>query len=231
MEGTVVENTILLVDDNKMFIDIQQEYLKYTNATVITADNGLAALNILKTRQPDLIFMDLHMPMMDGGECCRAIKSDTELNNIPVVMVTAKGNDDDVNRCYTVGCDDFLGKPFDRDAFLCVARKFIPNIDRRERRVLVDFDASLNFRDDKVPCKVLDLSVGGAFITTDYFGIPNSVVQLSFPLPDGTLIECHGRVAWANRIYAKFPRGIGIKFALMPKHMQEALKNFIDTCK
>jgi CheY-like chemotaxis protein len=226
-----MDNTILLVDDNKLFIEIQKEFLQYTNTDILTAKDGLEALEVLKIKQPDLVFMDYEMPRMDGATCCRTIKSNSALANIPVVMVTSKGKEEDIEHCYSMGCDHFITKPLDRDTFLSIARKFIPNIDRRERRILVGFDALLYFRDDKVSCKLLDLSAGGAYVTTDYFGTPNSVVQISFSLPDGTTIDCHGRIAWVNRIYAKFPRGIGIKFALMSKHMQDALNDFIDTYK
>jgi CheY-like chemotaxis protein len=226
-----MDHTILLVDDLRMFIEIEKEFLQYTLVDVLTAKDGLEALDVIKTKRPDVVFMDLEMPRMDGATCCRAIKADTALTNIPVVILTSKGKDENRERCYSAGCDYFLTKPLDRDVFLDVARKFIPDIDRRERRILVSMDTLLRVSDDNVPCRLHDLSVGGAFITTDYFGIPNSVVQISFTLPDGTAIECHARIAWINRIYAKFPRGIGIKFALMPQRMQEALKQFIDTHK
>ena len=226
-----MDSTILLVDDLQMFIEIEKEFLQYARVNILTAKDGLEALDLIKTKRPDIVFMDLEMPRMDGATCCRAIRSDTALANIPVVMVTSKEKEEDREHCYSMGCDHFLSKPLDRDAFLNVARKFIPDIDRRERRILVNIDTLLRVKDENVQCGLHDLSVGGAFITTDYFGIPNSVVQISFTLPEGTVIECHGRIAWINRIYAKFPRGIGIKFALMPKRMQEALKKFIDTHK
>lgn len=224
-----MEKTILLVDDNRMFIEIQKEYLQYTRTNILTAKDGLEALEVLKTKQPDVIFMDFEMPRMDGATCCRAIKSDSALANIPVVMVTSKGKEEDIAHCYSMGCDFFLTKPLDRDTFLDVARKFIPGIDRRERRILVAVDGLLRVKDEKLPCRLYDLSVGGAYIATDYFGMPNSVVQISFILPDRAVIECHGRIARINRISAKFPRGMGIKFALMPQRMRVALEKFIDT--
>lgn len=226
-----MDRTILLVDDLRMFIEIEKEFLQYTLVNILTAKDGLEALDIVKTKSPDVVFMDLEMPRMDGATSCRAIKSDPALASIPVVMVTSKGKEEDREHCYSAGCDYFLTKPLDRDVFLDVARKFIPDIDRRERRILVNIDTQLRATDENVPCRLHDLSAGGAFITTDYFGMPNSVVQISFTLPDGTAIECHGRIAWINRIYAKFPRGIGIKFALMPQRMREALNKFIETHK
>ena len=89
-----MNGTILFVDDNSLFIEIEKEFLQYTGVDVLTARDGLEALDVVKTKRPDLIFMDLQMPKMDGAECCRAIKSDNSLSTIPVVMVSAKGNED-----------------------------------------------------------------------------------------------------------------------------------------
>ena len=72
-----MKKTILLVDDNDMFLEIEKEFLQYTNTEVITACDGIEALNIVKAMRPDLIFMDLEMPKMDGASCCRAIKDDS----------------------------------------------------------------------------------------------------------------------------------------------------------
>jgi len=223
-----MEDTILLVEDDWMIIEMQKEFLEHSNLDVLTAYDGQEALDIIKRKQPNLIFMDLHMPKMNGAECCRAIKSDPALAGIPVVMITSKGREEDKDLCFSAGCDHFLPKPLNRDDFLYVARKFMPDVDRREKRILVGIDALLRVKNEDVPCRLHDLSVGGAFITTDYFGTLNSIVQISFTLPDGTVIECHGRFTWINRINAKYPHGIGVKFALMPLRIQEALNKFID---
>ena len=222
----MTEHTILLVDDNKMFIEIQKEFLEYTNVEVLTAADGLAALEIMAKKRPSLVFMDLHMPRMDGAACCRAIKADPLLSSIPVVMITSR-KEEDMKLCYEAQCDHFLPKPLDRIDFLSAARQFIPSIDRRERRVLVDIPATLQVNDVSVPCRLHDLSAGGAFVVTDFFGIPNSVIQISFTLPGGAAVQCHARIAWVNRIYAKFPKGLGIKFALMANDMKASLVGFL----
>jgi hypothetical protein len=80
-------------------------------------------------------------------------------------------------------------------------------------------------------CHIKNLSIGGAFVVTDYIGVPNSVVQIHFTLPDGTVIDCSGRIAWMNRIEGNYPKGFGIKFALMTKDAKYALKNFIASVK
>lgn len=223
-----MDKTILLVDDLQMFIEIEKEFLQCTRVDILTAKDGLEALDVVKTKRPDIVFMDLEMPRMDGAACCRAIKSDPAIVNVPVVMVTSKGNEE---KCFLAGCDYFLTKPLDRDVFLDVARKIIPDIDRREKRLAIRIDCFLHLRDETITCHLYDLSMGGAFAVTEYVGVPGSVVQISFTLPDGTAIDCSGRIAWMNRIEANHPKGFGVKFSLMTKDAKSALKIFLASVK
>lgn len=226
-----MDNTILLVDDVLMFIEIEKEFLQYSQVEVLTARNGLEALQVIETKRPDLVFMDLQMPLMNGAECCRAIKSDPRLIDITVIMVTAKGNQEDKDYCFSAGCDFFLTKPLDRDLFLEAARTFLPNIDRREKRLSTSIKGVLHINNETLSCSLHDLSHGGAYVAADYFAIPNNIIRISFTLPDGILIECHGRIAWVNRINSALPKGFGIKFALMSKEVKTTLAKFLDTAE
>jgi len=222
-----MDRTILIVDDVKMFIEIQKEFLRPSCVDILTATDGEEALNVVTSRRPDLVFMDLQMPRMDGASCCRAIKSDQRLKNIPVIMVTSKGKEEDAKNCYSAGCDDYLTKPLDRDYFLETARRFIPEIDRREKRLPLSVDGIIKNSDKSISCVLHDISSGGAFLITEYIGIPGHVIQISFTMPDGTFIECHGRIAWVNSVMSTLPRGIGVKFSLVASHAKEALARFI----
>lgn len=219
--------TILLVDDNKMFIEIEKEFLQPSPVEILTAMDGLETLEVIRFKRPDLVFMDIHMPKMDGIACCRAIKSDSSLVNIPVVMVTAQGNEEEQNNAYSAGCDHFITKPLDRDYFLLVARSFIPSINRREKRINTSINAVCRINNESISCSIHDLGVGGAFVVSTYFGIPKSVIHVTFTLPDGAMIECQGRIAWANRVTSIKPVGFGVQFALLPNHAKEALTKFI----
>src|ERR1035441_3908591 len=107
---------ILLVDDTKLFLKLEQEYLKHLAVTVLTAGNGIEALEIARSQLPDIIFLVLNMPEMDGIDCCAAIKTDPDLRSIPVIMVTTHGMEESIERCRNAGCDGFLTKPLDRRA-------------------------------------------------------------------------------------------------------------------
>jgi CheY-like chemotaxis protein len=217
---------ILLVDDVQMFIEIQKEFLHYSNVTVLTARNGVEALEVVRVMRPDLVFMDLEMPLLDGAACCQAIKSDPALTGIPVVIISSTITEEARNKCFSAGCAHYLPKPLDRDMFLNVARSFIPGIDRREKRHKCEIEAVFTLREADVSCRIYDLSVGGTYIVSNFDVAPRDVIQVHFTLPDGTKIDCHGRVAWVNNSYEKFHRGFGVKFAMLSKEAKNALVSF-----
>ena len=225
-----MNKTILLVDDVQLFIDIQKKFLDGSPVRILTAGNGHEALELIKKDQmPDLVFMDLHMPEMDGAACCKAIKSDPSLPPLPIIMVTAMGNTEDADNSFSAGCDDFLTKPLDRDIFLEVARRFIPGIDRREKRLSIHVDGVVSTNEENIPCFIEDFSVGGVYIVSDYDVTPKKILKLHFMLPDGVSIESYGRVSWINGNSSKYPRGFGVQFAMMPKNAKEKIMSYIES--
>jgi CheY-like chemotaxis protein len=222
-----MENTILLVDDVRMFLEIQKEYLQNSPVKIMTARNGLEALHAIESKRPDLIFMDLEMPQMDGVECCRAIKGRPEWAAIPVVVITARGDEASRISCRSAGCNDFLTKPLDRNMFLDTAARFVAGIDRRQKREPIDVPGVFRSRGVSFHCILCNLSIGGAFITTDFCGDVGRLVQLSFTLPDGSAIECQGKITWFKLSSAGSPLGFGINFVLLPKSTKDAINNFL----
>jgi two-component system alkaline phosphatase synthesis response regulator PhoP len=79
---------------------------------VVTALDGEEALRKVKEAKPDLIVLDIMMPKMDGYETCRALKSDDSTRDIPVILLSAKGRNVDMQQGYDVGADDYITKPF-----------------------------------------------------------------------------------------------------------------------
>lgn len=222
-----MENTILLVDDVRLFLEMQKEFLKNSPVNIITANNGAEALNAAVNKRPNLIFMDLEMPEMNGDVCCRAIKTNAETAAIPVVMITAKGDDASKANCRSAGCDDFLTKPLDRIVFLETARRFLADTDRRETRKPIYLRGFFRSSGTTFPCVFSDLSAGGAFVATDFVGETDRVVQLSIPLPTGPAIECQGKIRWFKRSGVGNPLGFGVSFILLPKQTKDVLVGFL----
>lgn len=102
---------ILIVDDEIDIIELLSYNLKKENFTVIAATNGLEALKIAEKMKPDLILLDVMMPEMDGMETCRSLKENSDLKNIPVVFLTARGEEYSEIAGFEAGADDYIIKP------------------------------------------------------------------------------------------------------------------------
>lgn len=102
---------ILLVDDTETILLFLKTLLAGQGFDFLTAKNGAEAVERTRRERPDLVLLDIFMPVMDGIEACRVMKGDPELKNIPVVIVTARSEAENVERCLEAGCDDYVFKP------------------------------------------------------------------------------------------------------------------------
>ena len=101
--------TILIVDDEPKMIKIARDYLAQAGYNVITASDGAAAVSASRTAKPDLIVLDLGLPKLDGLDVTRAIRKDS---NVPIIMLTARGEESDKLVGLELGADDYMTKPF-----------------------------------------------------------------------------------------------------------------------
>jgi len=103
---------ILVVDDEIYIVHILDFSLGMEGYEVVTALDGEEALRKVKECKPDLVVLDIMMPKMDGYETCKALKSNEETKDIPVILLSAKGRNVDMQTGYDVGADDYITKPF-----------------------------------------------------------------------------------------------------------------------
>jgi len=225
---------VLLVDDVTMFLEIQKGFLKLSSVHVLTARDGVEALEVIGRERPDLIFMDLNMPRMDGAECCARLKADPLLRCLPVVMVTAEGKTEDRERCLRAGCDDFLTKPIDRACYLEKARRYLPAIDRRDLRVPCRCRVVFRVFGVSLSGEIINVSPNGLYIASDYEMSRGATLDLAFALPgegSGTIVA-GGRVAWVNsrkgRLQQGLPVGFGVEFDTVADAAVAALKGFVE---
>ena len=115
---------ILVVDDTEFNRDLVVQLLEEDYDMVI-AENGEEALTVAEQERPDLILMDLGMPVMDGWEATRRLKSNDELKSIPVIAVTSHAMVGDEVEARKAGCDDYLPKPIDEDLLIKKIKNFI----------------------------------------------------------------------------------------------------------
>ncbi|QQE13948.1 response regulator [Planctomycetota bacterium] len=104
--------TILLVEDEQDLLELLKYNLNREGFNTITASTGEDGLKQVRSQTPDLILLDLMLPAMDGLEVCRTLKSREHTANIPVIMLTARGEESDIVRGLEMGADDYITKPF-----------------------------------------------------------------------------------------------------------------------
>ena len=117
--------TVLIVEDDDELREILQAEFELEGLTALTATNGSEAVTAVRELKPDLILMDLMMPVMDGIEATKIVKGDEETKHIPIIMLTAAGNKDDIVAGLEAGAIDYITKPF-----------FMPELKARLRSVL-----------------------------------------------------------------------------------------------
>jgi len=108
----VSKGKILVVDDEVNITQILEFSIGAEGYEVIAAQNGEEAIDKARREQPDLIILDIMMPIIDGYEACRILKANPLTKNIPVVLLTAKGREIDKRLGYEVGATDYIIKPF-----------------------------------------------------------------------------------------------------------------------
>ena len=100
---------ILAVDDERLYQHLLEVNLEKEGFEVITANNGMDALDMVSSKHPDLVIMDIMMPKMDGITTCERIR---QFSNVPIIILTARGEEQDRVRGLNVGADDYVVKPF-----------------------------------------------------------------------------------------------------------------------
>ncbi len=106
---------ILIAEDERDIRDLVAFTLRFAGYEVFTAGNGEDAVEMAPKVNPDLILMDVRMPRMTGYEACRAIKENHDLKDIPVVFLSAKGQESEIQQGLEAGAEEYLLKPFAPD--------------------------------------------------------------------------------------------------------------------
>ena len=123
-----MEQKILIVDDEahiRMLIGQTLEELEDDGVEFLTAENGEIALDIIQKENPQLVFLDVMMPKMNGIEVCRRVKKELGMESVFIVLLTAKGQETDRQKGLDVGADVYMTKPFDPEVLLNKAREVL----------------------------------------------------------------------------------------------------------
>ncbi len=162
----MVLRKVLFADDDPEIHDLVSVILEEANIQVISAENGLHALELWRKHPVDLIILDVNMPIMDGLETCRRIRSRSDL---PVMMLTALGKERDIVDGLEAGADDYIVKPFRNKEFVARVETILRRTARMEKyskgqlfydKLLLDIDSHrLLFRGNTIPITPLEFAL------------------------------------------------------------------------
>ncbi len=116
---------ILLVDDSNTILMMERMILNKGPYITVTASNGEDAVAKAESEKPDLILLDVVMPKMDGFEACRRIRAQAATANVPIIMVTTRGEERNIETGYQAGCTDYVTKPIDGAELLSKLRSYL----------------------------------------------------------------------------------------------------------
>ncbi|MCY1076105.1 response regulator [Archangium lansingense] len=116
---------ILLVDDSQTVLLMHQLLLADRGYELITARDGQAAVDTALAEHPDIIFMDVLMPRVDGFSACQTLREHESTRHIPIIMVTTRGEPHNVQRGFESGCTDYITKPFNSNDLLDKLERFL----------------------------------------------------------------------------------------------------------
>ena len=123
-----MEQKLLIVDDEihiRMLIEQTLEDLEDEGVELLFAENGEEALQKIQDERPNLVFLDVMMPKMNGMEVCQKVKKDLGFEDVYIILLTAKGQELDRQRGLEMGADQYMTKPFDPDEMIDIAEKIL----------------------------------------------------------------------------------------------------------
>jgi two-component system alkaline phosphatase synthesis response regulator PhoP len=159
----MAKENILIVDDEEDVLELVRYNLDKNGYNTETATTGEEALTKARAKLPDLVILDLMLPGIDGLGVCKKLKSDTKTQNIPIIMLTAKGEEIDIVTGLELGADDYVTKPFSPKVLVARVRKIL------HRAIARDLE--------KAPVKIYELSIDPA---RREVLIKNKPVELTF---------------------------------------------------
>jgi len=120
---------ILLVDDSSTILMMEKFILRNDPYILVTASNGEEAVRKAAVELPDLILLDVIMPLMSGFEACRLMRDNPALKDVPIIMVTTRGEAANVETGWLVGCTDYVTKPIDSVELLAKVRSLLRDVE------------------------------------------------------------------------------------------------------
>lgn len=224
---------VLLADDSKTFVMYAAMLLKRMGFDIIPAENGFEAIKLIKMTEPDIILLDINMPVMDGIAALRHIKTDEFTSKMPVVMISVDSRSETIEKCKELGSAGFLTKPLKINRLHEILQDciFLPmGIKRRYLRIPLNKKVSLTCNGVLDELYTESLSEGGVYIIkNDPFPV-GSQVELTLPLGSKKNISLKGAVIYTKGLFGsefRIPPGMAIEFRDISNDNSSALRSYL----
>jgi CheY-like chemotaxis protein len=216
---------ILIADDVKSFLELERSFLSRAECELHTAATGVEAVKLAHKFKPDLILLDLEMPVMTGLEACRIIKAEPALAKIPVIIITATDRMEDARKA---GADDFARKPIDETRFLGLIRQHISLKERQDPRTPFSAEVQLRMATDGrlIAVTARDLSISGMALSVENPPMVGEKAAATFEIPfaDGPQAVEAGCI-----VVRGLEGGVAVNFSDMTSGATLALQEYIQS--
>ena len=226
-----MKKKILVVDDSPFMLALVGDMLKKFDYDVATIDNGSDACKEVETTRFDMIITDLNMPVMDGLEFTRQVRTYPNCKFVPILMLSGENDQERITRAKTLGVSTFINKP-PREAQL---KSILQVILSKRSSLRVPVKLEVLYGEDQILSNYVagythNMSVGGLFLETMNPLPLHEKLKIKFSLPEEDApIVCKGRVAWTNSPVSPsdrtHPPGMGVEFVNFAEERQ--LKSFL----
>lgn len=125
LKKSIESRTVLVVDDDEIMRSALKRILEAEDYKVLMAQDGLELSKVLESTRLDMILLDVNLPWVDGYELCRIIKDHYTLRHVPLILVSARKDPEDVEKGFAAGADDYVTKPFDIDVMMNTISKML----------------------------------------------------------------------------------------------------------
>ncbi len=220
---------VLLVDDVRLFLKLEETFFKRTGCKIFTAESGGQALDLAKREVPDVILLDFIMPDMMGDEVLMRLKSDDATAGIPVIVVSTSSDKKDIEKCFAAGADEYVTKPIEAGEILSKAANILNIPQRIHYRFPVKMKVAGSAAALAFAGVSRNISRGGLLVESSEQAGEGAELLLELPiLPDNGKISMKGKVMRVERDNDRSLFLIGVQFLSLDDTQKDALAAFID---
>lgn len=223
-----VSKRIIVVDDVNTFIEHNKTLLSRQEFELHTVTSGHEALFRGRNDRPDLMILHLYMPDINGDAVCRELKNDSMLEPIPILIITAEGDEEHCQLAVAAGCDGCISKPIQRENLVPAVEKCLGIPPRRHARVGTSIPCSITDEDGKREGTILNLTPEGFLIKAEPAPWAGDIVKVDLP-PDvvGKAVSLQVAVRWTSEPGGIYISGAGCEFLDVPPEFHKWIKDKI----